>query len=56
MDFKKNVIKNSTWYYFDDIMRVGHFDILLDKKMHENSLIYDISCKAFMDTKPLIGS
>ena len=40
MNFKKNVIKNLTCYYFDDIMRVWDKDIdfcyiSLHKKLYE---------------------
>ena len=55
-ELKEIDIKNSTCYYFDDIMRVGYInfsDILLRKKLFENISIYDISYKAFMGAKPL---
>ena len=59
-ELKEIDIKNRTCYYFDDIMKVGKFDfdnILLDKKSHKNSyeniLIYDISYKTLMGSKPL---
>ena len=44
-ELKEIDVKNRTCY-FDNIMRVGGIsfsDILLDKKSHENILIYDIS-------------
>ena len=44
-ELKKVPIKNRTCYYFDDIIRLEDFDldnILIDKKSHENILIYDI--------------
>ena len=44
-------IKNFTFYYFDDIMRVVDVNldyILLDEKSCENILIYGISFKTFM--------
>ena len=56
---KETDIKNRTCYYFDDIMRVidtGFSDFLLGEKSYktyENILIYDISCKTFMDPIPL---
>ena len=54
-------IENRTPYYFDDIiMTVKDLDIrdiLLDekqyKKKYQNILIYDISYKNFMGSKPL---
>ena len=41
-EFKKNVIKNGTWYYFDDTIRfwdrdVGFSDILLDEKLYKKN-------------------
>ena len=47
-ELKKNDIKNRTYYYFDDIMRVIDIDfkdILLVKQSYEKILIYDISKK-----------
>ena len=51
-ELKEIDIKNCTCYYFEDIIRVGDFElnnVLLDKKSRENSfeniLIYEISCK-----------
>ena len=55
-EFKKVLIKNRTGYYFDDITKLEKFDldnISIDKKSHENILIYDISYKTLIDTKPL---
>ena len=49
-------IKNCICYYFDDILRLTNFgynNILLDEKSYENILIYNISCKNFMGSKPL---
>ena len=49
-------IKNRKCYHFDDVMRVKDIDfsdILLNKKLYENILIYGISYKAFMGAKPL---
>ena len=43
-------------YYFDDIIKIENFDfdnILLHRKSNENTLIYDISCKSFIGSKPL---
>ena len=55
-EFKKIFIKNRTCYYFDDIMKVEDIkvnNILLDKKSYEDTLVYNILCKEFMDAKPL---
>ena len=44
------------WYYFDDIIKLEDFyiyNILIDKKLHENILIYDISYRTLIDLKPL---
>ena len=54
--FLKNDIKNPTCYCFDDIIKIEDFDfdnILLDEKSCKNVLVYDISCKTLIDTKPL---
>ena len=40
----------------DDIIKIKDFDfdnILLDRKSYENTLIYDISCKILIGSKPL---
>ena len=55
-EFKKVPTKNRTCYYFDEIIKLEHFDldnILIDKISHENILIYDISYKPLIDAKPL---
>ena len=44
-EFQKVCIKNCTRYYFDNI--------LIDEKLHENILIYNISYKTWIDTKHL---
>ena len=51
-DIKKVQIKNHMCCYFDDIIKLKDFDIniLIDEKLHENILIYEISYKT------LIGS
>ena len=54
-DLKKVNIKNRTCYYFDDIIKLEDFDldnILIDEKSHENILIYDISYKTSIGSKP----
>ena len=53
-EFKNVFIKNCTCYYFDDINKFEyfHFDnILIDKKSHENILIYDILYKTLIGAK-----
>ena len=45
-ELKEIGIKNCTWYYFDDIIRIEDFDaknILIDEKPFKNSLVYNIS-------------
>ena len=52
----KSWIKNRTCYYFDDIIKLENFDldnILTDKKLRKNILIYDISYKTWIDLKRL---
>ena len=42
--------------YFDEIIKYEDFDfdsILLDEKSYENILIYDISYKSLIGSKPL---
>ena len=53
MNFKKTVFK---FYYFDDTIKLEDFDcsnILLDEKSHETILIYYISYKTLIGSKPL---
>ena len=53
-EFKKVGTKNRTCY-FDDIIKLELIDfdnILIDKKSHENILIYDISYKTLIESKP----
>ena len=48
---KKVRIKNCGCYYFDDIIKLEDFDIdntLIDKKLHENILVYEISCETLI--------
>ena len=61
-ELNKIDIKNSTYYYFDDIIRVWgtnvySIDILLDEKLYkekyQNILIYGISYKTSTGAKPL---
>ena len=47
-ELKKVCIKNSTYYYFDDVIKLEDFDlenILIDQKSHEIILTYDIPNK-----------
>ena len=48
-------IRNWKCYYFCDITKIEDFlfYILLDKKWHENILVYDISYKTLIIAKPL---
>ena len=49
-------IKNFTYYYFDDIIKIEDLDpgnILIDEKSHENILVYKISYKSLIDSKSL---
>ena len=46
--FKLVCIKNSTCYYFDDIIKLENFDldnILIGEKPYEKILIYEILCR-----------
>ena len=52
---KKVRIKKRTCYYFDDIIQLEDFNldiILIDEKSLENILIYGISYKIFISSKP----
>ena len=54
MNLKRLVLKIAC-YYFDDIIKLELIDfdnILIDKKSHENILIYDISYKTLIESKP----
>ena len=49
-------IKNRTCYYLYDTIKIEDFDpdnILLDEKSYENILVYNISFKSLIDSKPL---
>ena len=55
-EYKKLRMKNRTFYYFDDITKLEDLDldnILIDKKLHENIFIYDISYKTLIHSKHL---
>ena len=50
------ILKKRTCYYFDDIIRIESFalnNILIDEKWYENILVYNISHKSLIDSKPL---
>ena len=47
--------KNHTCYYLDDIIKIEDFDlnnILIDENSYENILVYNISYKSLIDSKP----
>ena len=49
-------IKNCTCFYFDDMIKIEHFDfntILVDEKLYENMLLHNISYKTLIGAKPL---
>ena len=55
-EFKKVCFENHTCYFFDDIIKLGDFDlgnILIDKKSHKNILICNTLYKTLIDPKPL---
>ena len=55
-ELKEIDIKNSTCYYFDDVIKAEDFhinNILIDEKLYENILVYNISYKSLIDSKPL---
>ena len=55
-EFKKVCIINHACYYFDDIITVENVDIdniLIEEKSHKSILIYDISYKTLIGSKPL---
>ena len=55
-ELKKVCIKNRVRYYFDDMIKLEDFDldnILIDEKSHDNILIYPISYKNLIGSKPL---
>ena len=53
---KENNIKNRACYYFDDIIKFEDFDIdyiLINEKSYGNILVYKISYKTLIGSKPL---
>ena len=48
-EFYKIVIKNCTYYHFDDIIKFQDFaNISLDEKSYEKTLIYDVLYKTYI--------
>ena len=55
-ELKKVRIKNRACYYFDEIIKLEDFNldnILIEKKSHENTFIYNISFKNLTGSKAL---
>ena len=55
-ELKEINIKNRNCYYFSDITKIEDFDldnISIDDKSYENILVYNISYKSLIDSKPL---
>ena len=55
-ELKEIDIKNRVYYYFDDIIngtKINFSNILLDKKLYENILVYNILYKTPTGAKPL---
>ena len=49
------ILNSCTCHYFDDIINPKDFDfgnILIYEKLHENILVYDISCKTLIGARP----
>ena len=49
-------VKSPTSYYFDNMISIEDFhldNILIDKKSYEYILVYNISYKSLIDSKPL---
>ena len=56
---KETVIKNRMCYYFDDIInstKISFSNVLLDKELYENILVYKISYKTPTDPNWVLGS
>ena len=55
-ELKEIDIKNRVCYYFDDIIsgtKINFSNIILNKKLHENISVYNISYKSPAGPKPL---
>ena len=56
---KETVIKNRMCYYFDDVIngtKISFSNVLLDKELYENTLVYKISYKTPTDPNRVLGS
>ena len=51
------MVKNGTCCYFDDTIKIEHFDIdnilIEEKPLYENILVYNISYQSINDSKSL---
>ena len=54
-ELKEIDVRNSMCYYFDDIIKIEDvgIDILIDEKSYKNILVYSVSYKSLIDSKPL---
>ena len=55
-ELEKVAITNHTCYYFDDIIKIEHFDfnVLLDEELYEKILIDDVLYKNLIAAKPSV--
>ena len=55
-ELEKVAITDHMCYYFDDIIKIEHFDfnVLLDEELYENILIYDVLYKTLIAAKPFL--
>ena len=54
-NLKETNIENGTCYYFHDLIQIEDFTpdiILIDEKSYENILVYKISYKSLIDSRP----
>ena len=54
-ELKQIDVRNSMCYHFDDIIKIEDvdIDILIDEKSYKNILVYSVSYKSLIDSKPL---
>ena len=55
-EWNKTDIKKYTCYYLSDIIKIEDFNLdnnLIDEKSKESILVYNISYKTLIDSKPL---
>ena len=55
-DLKETDIKNSTYYHFDDLIKINDFDsdnVQLDQKLCHKKLVHNILYKTLIGAKPL---